>query len=107
PIIYRATEQWFIALDEAYRDPKDKPATDISSLRDRAIASVDEGDMSVTPEGNALISAAEHARQEPLLEEFLAGVEERGGNAGAGIGGRGGQAICGEGIGCLVYRFAG
>jgi isoleucyl-tRNA synthetase len=72
PIIFRATEQWFISVDEPYVAPDDTTGLPPMSLRDRAIAVVDAANEPETHDGQVLLSSAEHEREQLRLLDHIA-----------------------------------
>ena len=74
PIIFRATEQWFVAMDLAFLTKTDPTGLDPLSLRKRAIVATGLGNDPQTKEQAGLLSAS-HAWNAKLLEPITSQLE--------------------------------
>ena len=107
PIIFRATEQWFIAMNQSFGQGKPRFANGRSKRVPEAVDFVPEW-------GRHRIAGMLQSRPDWCISRQRAGdcrsrssITKRASPADAGIRPRRREAICRKGIGCVVHRFAG
>ena len=77
PVIFRATDQWFLAVDQPFNHNSDPEGLKPKSLRDRALAATGfDWEHPVTDAQRELVNAASRAQHEAWVEAMEA--EERG-----------------------------